>query len=132
MDDTSTLRIGELAESVGVSTETIRYYERRGLLAAPPRSVAGYRRYTSADVERLALLLRAKGLGFTLAEIHELVGALETGTPHDLVRVVEAKVGSVEQQIAELEATRARLRRLADLCEHGDGAACMQLRLVAS
>jgi hypothetical protein len=62
------LSIGRLADAAGVSVETVRYYERRGLLDPPARTASGYRRYLPADLDRLRLLLRAKELGFTLAE----------------------------------------------------------------
>jgi DNA-binding transcriptional MerR regulator len=75
------LTLGALARGAGVNPETIRYYERRGLLAEPPRTPAGYRQYSAADADRVALILRAKDLGFTLAEIGDLLagGGGESG-----------------------------------------------------
>ena len=70
----SALTISRLAEQAGVHIETIRYYERRGLLAPPPRTEAGYRQYSAGDVWRLEFIQRAKQLGFTLNEIIELFG----------------------------------------------------------
>ena len=64
--DGTTLTIGQLAEAAGVHLETVRYYERRGLLPEPPRSAAGYRLYGLDDVDRLRLITRAKALGFTV------------------------------------------------------------------
>ena len=69
------MKIGQLADAVGVGVETVRYYERRGLLEPPLRTEAGYRQYGASDVARLEFLLRAKELGFTLAEISELFAA---------------------------------------------------------
>ena len=66
--------IGRLAETAGVNVETVRYYERRGLLEQPPRPGQGYRQYSDADVWRLQFIRRGKDLGFTLAEIAELLG----------------------------------------------------------
>src|SRR5262247_4308641 len=78
------LSLGALARDAGVNPETIRYYERRGLLPEPPRTPAGYRQYSAADAERVALILRAKDLGFTLAEIGELLDG-GPGSPGDVL-----------------------------------------------
>ncbi len=122
------MKIGQLADAVGVGVETVRYYERRGLLEPPLRTEAGYRQYGASDVARIEFLLRAKELGFTLAEISELFAA----TTDDVAAAVRAKLTAVEAQISELAETRCRLRQLIDLCDHGDGSACLQLRLVGS
>ena len=122
------MKIGQLADAVGVGVETVRYYERRGLLETPLRTEAGYRQYGASDVARIEFLLRAKELGFTLAEISELFAATTT----DVAAAVRAKLTAVEVQISELAETRCRLRQLIDLCDHGDGSACLQLRLVGS
>lgn len=66
------MRIGQLAQSVGVDTQTIRFYERQGLLPPPGRQENGYRVYTEKHVERLAFIRRCRILGLSLAEIHEL------------------------------------------------------------
>lgn len=126
------MRIGQLADAVGVSVETVRYYERRGLLDAPPRSDSGYRLYTAADVSRLEFLLRAKSLGFTLAEISELFEVAETASTDDVAAAVRAKLAAIETQLHALAETRCRLRQLIDMCDHGDGAACLQLRLATA
>jgi DNA-binding transcriptional MerR regulator len=123
------LSIGRLADAAGVSVETVRYYERRGLLEPPARTASGYRRYLPADLDRLRLLLRAKELGFTLAEIAELLDAADSGSIEDVTRAVHQKLAAIDAQVAELAATRCRLRRLVDLCEHGDHDACLQLQL---
>jgi DNA-binding transcriptional MerR regulator len=123
------LSIGRLADAAGVSVETVRYYERRGLLDPPARTASGYRRYLPADLDRLRLLLRAKELGFTLAEIAELLDAADSGSIEDVTRAVHQKLAAIDAQVAELAATRCRLRRLVDLCEHGDHDACLQLQL---
>lgn len=127
---TSSLGIGQLADAAGVSVETVRYYERRGLLDPPARTASGYRRYVAADLDRLRLLLRAKELGFTLAEIAELLDAADSGSIEDVTRAVHLKLAAIDAQVADLAATRCRLRRLVDLCEHGDHDACLQLQLV--
>jgi DNA-binding transcriptional MerR regulator len=122
------LGIGQFADAAGVSVETVRYYERRGLLDAPRRTSSGYRRYTTADLDRLHLLLRAKELGFTLREIAELLDASASRSISDVTAAVLAKLAALDAQVEELAATRCRLRRLVDLCEHGDDAACLQLQ----
>lgn len=127
--DVDLMKIGQLADAVGVSVETVRYYERRGLLDPPMRTDAGYRQYDAADVARLQFLLRAKELGFTLVEISELFGASST---EDVAAAVRAKLTSIETQIGELAETRCRLRQLIDQCDHGDGSACLQLRLITA
>ncbi len=126
------LSIGRLADAAGVSVETVRYYERRGLLDPPARTSSGYRSYRPADLDRLRLLLRAKELGFTLAEIAELLDAAESGSIADVTRAVHLKLAAIDAQVADLAATRCRLRRLIDLCEHGDHDACLQLQLTGA
>lgn len=128
------MRIGELADTAGVSVETIRYYERRGLLERPERTATGYRQYGPHDVERLGLLLRAKDLGFTLGEIGELLGDGDGkvgGSADHVAAAVRSKLDAVEAQIDELLATRCRLRQLVDECDHGDGSVCVQLRVAS-
>jgi DNA-binding transcriptional MerR regulator len=122
------LGIGQFAEAAGVSVETVRYYERRGLLDAPRRTPSGYRRYTAADLHRLRLLLRAKELGFTLREIGDLLDAAASRSIADVTAAVHAKLTAIDAQLDDLASMRCRLRRLVDLCQHGDAAACLQLQ----
>jgi MerR family mercuric resistance operon transcriptional regulator len=129
---TSSLAIGQLAEAAGVSVETVRYYERRGLLDPPSRTPSGYRSYRPADLDRLRLLLRAKELGFTLAEIAELLDAADSGSIADITAAVHQKLAALDAQLDDLAVTRCRLRRLVDLCEHGDHDACLQLQLTGA
>lgn len=103
------MKIGELAEWVGVSVQTVRYYERRGLLPEPGRAPSGYREYGPSDVRRLGFVLRAKELGFTLSEIGELLDLrLRPGTTADDVRA---------NALGKLEATRAKMRDLKRIAE---------------
>jgi len=108
------MTIGELAAAVGVGIDTVRYYERRGLLPEPPRGDGGYRQYAEADVARLQHVLRAKALGFTLAEIRELAG--DAG---GILAAAKAKLTAVEARQAELTIVAARLDRLVGACEDG-------------
>jgi DNA-binding transcriptional MerR regulator len=123
------LTIGKFAAAEGVGVETVRFYQRRELLAVPERQGSGYREYSEADQRRLAFILRARQLGFTLSEIADLLGPAETGFTDDIVRAATGKLGQTEKQLAELAALRCRLRRLIQVCEQGDGRDCLALRL---
>jgi Hg(II)-responsive transcriptional regulator len=117
-----TLTIGQLADAAGVNVQTVRYYERRGLLPEPPRTAAGYRTYPASDVARIGFIRRAQGLGFTLKEIEELLSLrMDPGTTPAQVRGrVEEKIADVEQKLAELDRIRAALSQMAGACEvHG-------------
>ena len=124
-----TFTIGKLAESAGVNVETVRYYERRGLLEQPPRPGQGYRQYSDDDVWRLQFIRRGKDLGFTLAEIADLLGPDGERSSEAVRRAARAKIDLVDQRIRELAETRARLEQLADLCERGDGRDCQALQI---
>lgn len=127
------MRIGELAERGGVGVETVRYYERRGLVAEPSRTDAGYRDYSDHDLLRLRFVLRAKGLGFTLTEIRELLELrIAPGRTADDVRAhAGRKVADVEARIADLERIRSALRRLMDRCDaHGPPESCALMHAV--
>lgn len=123
--------IGKLAAAAGVNIETVRYYERRGLLPQPQRSAGGYRQYDHDDLERLRFVARAKQLGFTLSEIAELTA----GDGDDVARVVldaaRAKLEAVQRRQTELAELRDRLERLVGTCEGGPQADCASLRVTA-
>jgi MerR family mercuric resistance operon transcriptional regulator len=123
------LTIGKLAAAEGVGVETVRFYQRRGLLAQPERRGAGYREYSEADRERLVFIRRARRLGFTLGEIGDLLGPAEARSAGEIARAAQAKLAEVERQARELELLRCRLRRLLHVCEHGDGRDCAALQL---
>ena len=114
-----TLTIGQLAERGGVNLETIRYYEREGLIPPPPRKSSGHRAYSSSAVRRLRFIKRAQELGFSLAEIRELLHLKVE--PHqlctDVVTQIEAKTREVEQKIRHLEAIKGTLERMKDSCD---------------
>ena len=120
------LTIGELAAEGGVGIETIRFYERKGLLAPPERTAAGYRQYDDEAVGRLRWILRAKELGFTLAEISELLDAGQR-TPSGIAEAATAKLVEVDGEVERLRQVRARLESLVGLCVGGDGMACVRL-----
>jgi DNA-binding transcriptional MerR regulator len=122
-----TLTIGRLADRAGVHTETIRYYERRGLLASPKRSDAGYRLYDDQDLWRLEFIGRAKRLGFTLGEITDLFGPGHERSAQEVLDAAHTKLDAVDEQMRVLAAQRCQLRRLVEVCRHGDGEACVAL-----
>src|SRR5437764_4402846 len=108
--------IGELARGAGVNVETVRYYERRGLLDEPTRSPAGYRQYSADDLWRLQFIGRAKRLGFTLGEIGDLLGAENQRSAADVLAAAQAKLAAVDDQQRELGELRTRLEHLVELC----------------
>jgi MerR family transcriptional regulator, copper efflux regulator len=115
----TTLRIGELASKGNVHLETIRYYEREGLLRPPQRKPSGHRAYAPRDLLRLRFIKRSQALGFTLTEIKELL-ALKV-TPNqpciDVVRQIEAKALEVKAKIANLQAIQSTLHKMKASCE---------------
>lgn len=123
----ATLTISRLAKQARVNIETIRYYERRGLLEEPPRSGAGYRQYSESDVWRLEFIQRAKQLGFTLAEISELFGPDGVRSADEVLDAAHARLAAVGETMRRLAVQHCQLRRLVDVCQHGDGAACRSL-----
>jgi DNA-binding transcriptional MerR regulator len=123
------LTIGKFAADAGVSVETVRFYQRRGLLALPERRGSGFREYTEPDQWRLAFIRRARQLGFTLAEIRDLLGPAEARSTGDITRAAEAKLVAIGNQIAELAALQCRLRRLVQVCAQGSRDDCVALHL---
>ena len=111
-----TFTSGELARRAGVNIETIRYYERSGMLAASERRSSGYRVFTENDVKRLQFIRSAKALGFTLREIRELMRMIEDSSTqcHDMKDVAIEKVAEVDRKIAELNEIRQQLQSLVD------------------
>lgn len=111
--------IGEVAKRAGVGVETIRYYERRGLIPRPPARRSGYRQYPDDTVDRLAFIRHAKDLGFTLTEIGELL-SLRTHPRSNCIAVkakAEAKIADVESRIEMLGRMRVTLKRLVAACD---------------
>jgi DNA-binding transcriptional MerR regulator len=108
------MRIGQLAAATGVNPKTIRYYESIGLLPAPVRSTAGYRRYNDEDVERLEFIRRAQQLNLSLSEIEEILALRERSQrPCDyVVRVAQRRLGDLDRRIAQMQRARAELRAL--------------------
>ncbi len=125
----SGLTIGKFAAAAGVSVETVRFYQRKGLLAEPDRRGSGFREYGDGDRSRLAFIRRARALGFTLGEISELLGPAEARSTQDITRAAEAKLAAISAQIAELAALQCKLRRLVQVCAHGSRDDCAALHI---
>ena len=123
------MTIARLAQAGGVGVETVRYYQRRGLLAEPPRpqgpgSGGGVRRYGAQDVRRLRFIRSALAAGFTLAQIGELL-ALDAGEDRGrALALAQGRLVELDARIAELEAARTALRRLAGACAGGGKGPC--------
>lgn len=113
------MRTSQVARRAGVNPQTLRYYERRGLLPVPARLDSGYRAYGPDSVEKVRFIKRAQELGFTLSEVETLLD-LGAGGPdncdaaHDMAK---QKIGELNAKIASLKAMRLSLQRLAATCE---------------
>jgi MerR family transcriptional regulator, copper efflux regulator len=112
------LTIGRLAREAGVAIDTIRFYERQGLVPLPARSEAGYRLYPAAMVTRLRFIRRAKELGFSLKEIKELLAMRldPLSTCAEVKNQAEGKIMEIEARIADLLRIKTALARLASVC----------------
>jgi len=124
---TSRFTIGTLAREAGVAIDTVRYYERCGLLPPPQRRASGYREYTRADIQRIGFIRSAKSLGFTLDEIRELL-QLETDRDHGVERIkqrAQTRLDQIRANIARLHVIEQRLTALVALCPgHGEPECC--------
>jgi MerR family mercuric resistance operon transcriptional regulator len=112
------LKIGKVARNAGLAIDTVRYYEREGLLQKPARTASGYRHYTTDAVARLRFIRQAKELGFSLAEIKDLLALRVTPGKScaDVKARAEAKIADVEQRIAQLDRMKRALAKLATAC----------------
>ena len=116
-----TLTIGKLASAAEVGVDTVRFYERAGLLKKPVRSASGYRLYDAADAARLRFIRRAKALGFSLDEIGELLKLNDGGGRRSAVRALAQKrLAEIEQKLLDFGRMRDTLRELVHRC-HGEG-----------
>lgn len=119
----NSLTIGQLAAGGGVGVETIRFYQRRGLLETPTRE-SGIRRYGSEDLRRLRFIRQAQGAGFTLEEIGELL-ELDAGEDRSRAReLARGRIEALDAKIAELDRARESLRKLATECGQGGKGPC--------
>jgi Hg(II)-responsive transcriptional regulator len=122
MASTDTLTTGEAADRAGVNVQTVRYYERRGLIPEPPRTSGGFRQYGPEHVARIRFIKRAQELGFTLDEAGELLDLRATPEADraDVRAVAQEKRDAIQQKIADLQRMQATLDHLITACEgHG-------------
>ena len=121
------MTIGRVANAAGVSIDTIRFYERRGLLAKPGRSFSGYRNYSDDVLDRLRFIGDAKRLGFSLKEIKELLslGVKSTTECGPVTRKAETKLAAMNKEIARLQRLRLTLRKMVETC----GGQCAPTRI---
>jgi MerR family mercuric resistance operon transcriptional regulator len=113
------LSIGQLAQAASVNVETIRYYQRRGLLTEPAKPLGGHRRYPPGVATRLRFIKRAQTLGFTLDEVAGLLTLEETQSCRDTRRLAERKLAVIEERLADLARMRRLLKGLIAECESG-------------
>lgn len=113
------LTIGRLAKQVGVGIETVRFYERQGLIEPPPRTDSNYRVYPQEEVERLKFIKRAKDLGFTLKEIKELLELQHDphATKADIKKRTVKKIENIKQKVRDLSRILHALEHLAGTCD---------------
>lgn len=117
--------IGQLAKQAGVAIDTVRYYERNHLLNPSGRMASGYRRYGEVELKRLRFIRRAKSLGFSLADIRDLLALSDERDVARIRRAAEAKLVDIELRIAELARIQSGLNTLIRACPgHGRAEAC--------
>lgn len=115
--------IGQLARTARVGIETVRYYQRRGLLPKPARPLGGFRHYSPDTLDRLRFIKRAQQIGFTLREIGELF-ALGEGSCRDTRTLAESKLADIENRLRDLGAMRNTLAKLIRACRAGKSGRC--------
>jgi MerR family copper efflux transcriptional regulator len=120
------MTIGRVANALGLSIDTIRFYERQGLISAPRRNFSGYRNFSDDVIDRLRFIGDAKRLGFTLKEIKELLsqGVKSTAECGPVTKKAEAKLAEMNEEIARLQGLRVTLRKMVEAC----GGQCMPPR----
>jgi len=114
----STYSIGQVAKQSGVSVETVRYYEKEGLLEVPERKESGYRQFKGDAIARLSFIQQAKKLGFSLKEIGELLSIKSDANTvcNDVKQLSQEKLVNIENKIKMLQRMRKSLKKLIDVC----------------
>ena len=117
------MTIGQVARQTGVSVETIRYYEKEGLVDEPERNPSGYRQYPAETIKRILFIQRAKAIGFTLREIHDLLSIQEKPEAccGDVLSRAESKMAEIEAKINELQRMKNALQTLTTECVSDNG-----------
>jgi DNA-binding transcriptional MerR regulator len=120
------MQIGDLSRAAGVNIETIRYYERIGVLPKPSRRVNGRRTYADGDARRLGFIRHARDLGFDLADVRKLLALQEQpeASCEDASRIAQAQLEAVESRIRRLRSLRTELSRMVTECQKGVVAEC--------
>ena len=117
------LKIGALAECAGISRDTLRFYEKHGLIAPNTRTESGYRLYSKSDVVRISFILSAKEVGFTLNEIHQLLElevTKDVKSCQDVKQFVDNKIQVVNQRLNEMKKIKQSLKTLSNACCGGN------------
>ena len=127
------MKIGELAEATGSNSETIRYYEKIGLLPRPGRTDSNYRDYSATDVERLSFIRHARGLGFELADIRSLIELAEQPERDcgEVDAIASRHLAAVESKLARLDSLRVELGRMLAQCRGGTVSSCRIMKVMA-
>ncbi len=122
----NSLSIGDLAKAAGTKAETVRYYERIGLLPEPARTSGNYRAYARPHLERLSFIRRARDLGFSLDQVRALLRLADDRSQScaEVDRIAKLHLTEVERKIADLASLGGELRQLIDKCRHGTIAEC--------
>jgi MerR family transcriptional regulator, copper efflux regulator len=130
------MRIGELAARANVNIQTLRFYEREGLLCPPARTEAGYRRYADSDLERVRFIRLCQGLGFTLREIEQLLAlhrnlsefngqsVMQPFAVQEIVLLANDRLAAIDQKLRTLSSMRAELTSLVQALISGSPAVC--------
>jgi len=116
------MTIGRFAREAGVGVETIRYYQRRGLLPVPAHGATAYREYDAGLLRRLRFIRRVQAAGFTLEEVRELLRLDRSRDRERVRRLAGRKLGELDERVRELRRLQGALRRVVHDCEHGDAA----------
>jgi Hg(II)-responsive transcriptional regulator len=127
------LKIGQVSRLSGIAVETVRFYERQGLLSEPARKASGYRLYSEEVVVRLQFIKRAKELGFSLGEIAELLslGEDSSTTCEEVRRRATEKIDEIVGKIHDLSRMKGALEALVSACDERTGSACPLLEALA-
>ncbi|MEC4718293.1 Hg(II)-responsive transcriptional regulator [Noviherbaspirillum sp. CPCC 100848] len=113
------ITIGKVAAAADVNVETIRFYQRRGLIAEPPKMLGGFRYYDAGTIERVRFIKRAQTLGFSLEEVHGLLALQQTNACKQTHDAAVLKLQLVEERIKDLSRIRKTLKKLVQQCETG-------------
>ena len=115
------LTIGRLAKAAGVHVETIRYYQRIGLIPEPQKPQGGHRRYPSSVMERITFIRRAQQLGFSLEEVKKLLSSADGRNRREVRQIAETKYEMLGARVDQLNEMRRKLKRLIDLARNAKG-----------